>query len=49
MKYPAAAEAFDRLLCMMDDLREKLKVVLKRIEMGKVLIPSYQKKQCHFD
>jgi len=33
----------------MDDLREKLKVVLKRIEMGKVLIPSYQKKQCHFD
>jgi hypothetical protein len=33
----------------MDDLREKLKVVLKRIEMGKVLIPSYQKKQCYFD
>ena len=23
MKYPIAAEAFDRLLCMMDDLREK--------------------------
>ena len=23
MRYPAAAEAFDRLLCIMDDLREK--------------------------
>ncbi|MEY4647432.1 MAG: XTP/dITP diphosphatase, partial [Bacteroidota bacterium] len=23
MRYPAAAEAFDRLLCVMDDLREK--------------------------
>ena len=23
MRYPQAAEAFDRLLCMMDDLREK--------------------------
>ena len=23
MRYPAAGEAFDRLLCIMDDLREK--------------------------